>query len=95
MEQNTEKFSILNSHILFPRSHRPAKRAVRRPIRPIYGLERQDQRDLTEGYREPISASRASLAGYHRYAAFQAGFLGDGSGYGRRFSRHPLGDLIP
>ena len=26
------QFSILNSHILFPRSHRPAKRAIRRPI---------------------------------------------------------------
>ena len=60
-------------------------------------LERQDQRDLTEGYREPISASRASPRWYHRYAAFRR-VPGDGSWHGggfpgipwRSYSRRPI-----
>lgn len=96
MEQNTEKFSIPNSQFSILTSYFPdLTDRQKEQYAALYDLytdwNSQDQRDLTEGYREPISASRASLAGYHRYAAFQAGFLGDGSGYGRRFSRHPLG----
>ena len=83
MEQNTEKFSILNSQFSILTSYFP---------------------DLTDRQKEQYAAlydlytdwnAKINVISRKAIAAFQAGFLGDGSGYGRRFSRHPLGDLIP
>ena len=100
MEQNTEKFSILNSQFSILTSYFPdLTDRQKEQYAALYDLYTDWNAKINVISRKDIEnlypASRASLAGYHRYAAFQAGFLGDGSGYGRRLSRHPLGDLIP
>lgn len=77
MEQNTEKFSIPNSQFSILTSYFPdLTDRQKEQYAALYDLytdwNAKINVNLTEGYREPISASRASLAGYHRYAAFSS-----------------------
>lgn len=99
MEQNTEKFSIFNSQFSILTSYFPdLTDRQKEQYAALYDLYTDwnakinviSRKDIENLYPHHVLHS----LGITHMLRF-AGFLGDGSGYGRRFSRHPLGDLIP
>ena len=100
MEQNTEKFSIPNSQFSILTSYFPdLTDRQKEQYAALYDLYTDwnakinviSRKDIENLYPHHVLHS----LGITDMLRFKPGSSVIGSGYGRRFSRHPLGDLIP
>ena len=80
---------------ILPRPDLPAARAIRSAVRTVRRLERQDQRDLAQGFRPTLPAARAALARHRQGLPLRPGSAGVRRGVRRRLPVRSAGDPLP
>ena len=80
---------------ILPRPDPPAARAIRSAVRTVRRLERQDQRDLAQGFRPTLPAARAALARHRQGLPLRPGSAGARRGVRRRLPVRSAGDPLP